>query len=223
MLSTRCSPLPRTSILLSLQTQGYVNLLSDCGPQCTPGKAIWSLLSARTYQNVLHIQVCKSNSIGTTLFLLPSQCSARNWHSNMCWTTPSIREHVRGVDQKSLFQAEQPESKAHWRVSGSQTRRVPHSGFSRLWKDQPGAGAQQKTKSKPTNPSENPFSLRRTAESVSWIAGKNTLEFKSSFCSKLNSWLGRALVNYIWACGSLPSLRNFKVSRIFRQSGWLST
>lgn len=176
-----------------------------------------------TYQNVLYIISCKSNSIGTILFILSSQCSAHNWHSNMCWTTLSVREQVRGGLIRNLsFRLSRQKARLA-EVSRSQTRRLPPSGFSWLWKDQLRARAQQKARSQPTNPPKTPFSLRRTAKSVSWTAGKNTVEFKSSFCSKLNSWLGRVPVNYIWACGSLPSLRNFKVSRIFRQSGWLST
>lgn len=87
------------------------------------------------------------------------------------------------------------------------------------------AGAQQKTKSNKQTNKNPPFSLRRTVKSVRQIAGKNILEFKSPFCIKLNSWLCRVPVNYIWACMRLItySLRNFKVSRIFRQNGWLST
>lgn len=38
-----------------------------------------------------------------------------------------------------------------------------------------------------TNKPKTPFYLRRTVKSVTQIAGKNILGFKSPFCTKLNS------------------------------------
>ena len=160
------------------------------------------------------------SQIPLALYYLPfsSQCSAHNCLSHTCWTTLSIREQVRGVD-RILVQAEQPESKAHWKAPRSQTSRAAHSGFNRLWKGQLSDGARQKKKG---NRPQNPILLREnsfiTKPNCTW---KHT-RMKSPFCIKLNSSLGR--VNYTWECGSLPIVwRNFKVSRIVRQNAWLST
>lgn len=77
-------------------------------------------------------------------------------------------------------------------------------------------------KQKATNRPQNPILLGEksfiTKPNCTW----KHIRMKSPFCIKLNSSL--STVNYIWECGSLPIVwRNFKVSRIVRQNGWLST
>lgn len=77
-------------------------------------------------------------------------------------------------------------------------------------------------KQKATDRPQNPILLREnsffTKPNCTW----KHIRMKSPFCIKLNSSLGR--VNYTWECGSLPIVwRNFKVSWIVRQNGWLST
>ena len=77
-------------------------------------------------------------------------------------------------------------------------------------------------KQKATDRPQNPILIREnsffTKPNCTW----KHMRMKSPFCVKLNSSLDR--VNYTWECGSLPIVwRNFKVSRIVRQNGWLST